>query len=94
MPHYARAFTASGFGAEMEMVARAAASQDRAGAMAALSDRLLDEVLLVGSAARCREALAGFAEAGAGWVLLGPQRVADQGLAEQARAVVRDLAPR
>jgi len=61
--------------------------------MAALSDRLLDEILLVGPVTRCREQLAGFRAAGVNWVLLGPQRVGDQSLADQARVLVRDLAP-
>ena len=73
---------------------RALAAGDRAAAMAALSDRLLDAVLLVGAPARCRERLAALREAGMTWVLLGPQRVGAQSLAEQAEIVVRQLAPR
>jgi alkanesulfonate monooxygenase SsuD/methylene tetrahydromethanopterin reductase-like flavin-dependent oxidoreductase (luciferase family) len=94
MSHYAKAFEASGFGAEMDGVRTALAADTPAAARAALSDRLLDEVLLVGPAVRCRERLAAFAEAGVGWALLGPQRVGDRDLAEQARLVARDLAPR
>jgi hypothetical protein len=62
--------------------------------MSALSDRLLDEVLLVGPAARCREQLDMFRKAGADWVTLGPQRVGDEDLVQQARLVMRELAPR
>jgi alkanesulfonate monooxygenase SsuD/methylene tetrahydromethanopterin reductase-like flavin-dependent oxidoreductase (luciferase family) len=94
MPHYAKTFAASAFATEMETVRKAVASQDRAAAMAALSDWLLDEVLLVGPAARCREHLAGLRDAGIGWALLGPQRVGAQSLTQQARVLVRDLAPR
>src|SRR5262245_54584417 len=82
MPHYAKAFEASGY-ADTNAVHKALAGGDRAGAMAALSDRLLDAVLLVGPPARCRERLAALREAGISWVLLGPQRVGGQSLAEQ-----------
>jgi hypothetical protein len=61
--------------------------------MAALSDRLLDEILLMGPAARCRAQLEAFREAGVQWAMLGPQRVGNQDLAQQARVVVADLAP-
>lgn len=93
-PHYAKTFVASGFATEMESLRKGATSQDRAAAMAALSDRLLDEVLLVGPVARCRERLAGWRDAGIGSVLLGPQRVGEQSLGAQARVLLRDLAPR
>jgi alkanesulfonate monooxygenase SsuD/methylene tetrahydromethanopterin reductase-like flavin-dependent oxidoreductase (luciferase family) len=94
MPHYAKAFEASGFSAEMNGVRKAMSEGAPAAAMSALSDRLLDEVLLVGPPARCRERLAALHEAGVTWVLLGPQRVGDRDLAEQARRVAADLAPR
>lgn len=72
LPHYATTFTASGFAAEMVGVRSALAAGDRPGAMAHRSDRLLDEVLLLGPAARCRERLAALRAAGVGWALLGP----------------------
>jgi len=93
MSHYAKTFAASGFGAEMEDVGKAVAAGNAAAATAALSDRLLDEVLLVGPAARCRQRLAAFREAGVQWASLGPQRVGDQDVATQAERVLRDLAP-
>ena len=65
-----------------------------AAAMSALSDRLLDEVLLVGPAARCREQLDAFQASGATWATLGPQRVGEQDLLHQARLVASELAPR
>ena len=94
MGHYAKAFAASGFAAEMAAVRDALAADHRDGAMAALSDRLLDSVLLVGPPARCRERLAALRDAGVTWALLGPQRVGQRSLAEQAAVVVRELAPR
>lgn len=93
MPHYAKAFTASGFADEMARVHEALAAGTPVRAMAALSDRLLDEVLLVGPPARCREQLAAFARAGVEWATLGPQRVGDDDLAQQARTVLAELAP-
>jgi hypothetical protein len=51
-------------------------------------------VLLVGPAARCREQLDAFREAGVEWATLGPQRVGGQDLATQARVVLNELAPR
>jgi alkanesulfonate monooxygenase SsuD/methylene tetrahydromethanopterin reductase-like flavin-dependent oxidoreductase (luciferase family) len=94
MPHYAKAFEARGYAADTSAVHKALAGGDRAGAMAALSDRLLDAVLLVGPPGRSRERLAELREAGITWVLLGPQRVGGQSLAEQGEILVRQLAPR
>jgi alkanesulfonate monooxygenase SsuD/methylene tetrahydromethanopterin reductase-like flavin-dependent oxidoreductase (luciferase family) len=91
--HYAKVFTASGFGAEMEAVRKASGNQDLAAAMAALSDRLLDSILLAGPASRCRDGLESFREAGVDWALLGPQRVGHQSLAEQAHVLIRALEP-
>ena len=94
MAHYAKAFAASGFAADMEGVRRAVAAGDTTAAMSALSDSLLDEVLLVGPVGRCREQLAEFQEAGVTWATLGPQRVGDQDLGQQARLIATELAPR
>jgi alkanesulfonate monooxygenase SsuD/methylene tetrahydromethanopterin reductase-like flavin-dependent oxidoreductase (luciferase family) len=94
MPHYAKVFAVSGFPDDMATVQKALAGQDRAAAMAALSDGLLDAVLLVGPPGRCREQLARRRETGVESVLLGPQKVAAQSLTEQARVLLRDLAPR
>ena len=94
MPHYAKAFGASGFASEMDGVQKALTAGNPAAAMSALSDTLLDEVLLVGPVGRCREQLAAFREAGVPWATLGPQRVGDQDLLQQARLVASELAPR
>ena len=94
MTHYAKAFEASGFEAEMKGVRDGLAAGNAAAATAALSDRLLDEVVLVGPAARCREQLQAFKEAGVEWVSLGPQRVGAQDLEAQARVVLNELGPR
>jgi len=94
MSHYAKAFAASGFAAEMDDVRKALAAGAPAAATSALSDRLLDAVLLVGPAGRCREQLAAFQEADVQWALLGPQRVGAQDLGSQARLLLSALAPR
>jgi len=94
MPHYAKTFAASGFQDEMHGVRSSLDAGDPAAAMSALSDRLLDEVLLVGPAGRCREQLEAFRAAGVEWATLGPQRVGDQDLVQQARRVAIELAPR
>lgn len=72
-PLYAKMFRRCGFAVEVE--AMAAALARGAAAAAAVSDRMLDEVLLVGPAARCRERLAAFREAGLDYPLLAPQPV-------------------
>ena len=94
MPQYAKAFEASGFAGGMHGVRKGLAASDAAAAMSALSDRLLDEVFLVGQPARCREQLAAFREAGVEWATLGPQRVGERDLLHQARLVASELAPR
>jgi alkanesulfonate monooxygenase SsuD/methylene tetrahydromethanopterin reductase-like flavin-dependent oxidoreductase (luciferase family) len=76
-PFYQRMFRASGFTEE--------AAQAEAGAGgAALSDRLLDAVCLIGSLSRCREQLAAFRLAGADLPILSPPIGVDA-----ARQVIR-----
>ncbi len=94
MPQYAKAFEASGFTAEVEGVRKALQAGTPTAAMSALSDRLLDEVLLVGPAGRCREQLAAFKESGVEWVSLGPQSVGSQNIEAQAKVILNALAPR
>jgi alkanesulfonate monooxygenase SsuD/methylene tetrahydromethanopterin reductase-like flavin-dependent oxidoreductase (luciferase family) len=93
-PHYAKTFAASGYVDEMDQVAKAWAAGDRATAMAALSDTLLDDVLLLGPPSRIREGIARLAEAGVEWITLGPQAVAPESLAQQAERMTATLAPR
>jgi alkanesulfonate monooxygenase SsuD/methylene tetrahydromethanopterin reductase-like flavin-dependent oxidoreductase (luciferase family) len=94
MPHYATTCAASGFAGEMDGVRKALSAGSPSGALSALSDSLLDEVLLVGPAARCREQLDAFRKAGVEWATLGPQRVGDEDLVQQAHLLMRELAPR
>ena len=78
MPHYARMFRRSGFEAEAEAVAKALEREDQAAVAAAVSDRLMDEVCLVGPLSRCREQLAAFREAGVAYPILAPQAVSQE----------------
>jgi alkanesulfonate monooxygenase SsuD/methylene tetrahydromethanopterin reductase-like flavin-dependent oxidoreductase (luciferase family) len=65
LPFFQRLFRASGFPAE-------AAQMEQGGGGAALTDRLLDEVCLLGPIARCREQLATFRAAGVDLPILVP----------------------
>ena len=85
MPHYARMFRRSGFVQEADAVAAALDRGDRAGIAAAISDRLMDEVCLVGPLSRCREQLAAFREAGLTYPILAPQAVQQEQPADAVR---------
>jgi alkanesulfonate monooxygenase SsuD/methylene tetrahydromethanopterin reductase-like flavin-dependent oxidoreductase (luciferase family) len=92
-PHYAKTFAASGYADEMDRVAQAYRVGDVATALAALSDALLDDVVLLGSPSRIREGIDRFARAGVEWITMGPQPVATDSLARQAERVIAALAP-
>jgi alkanesulfonate monooxygenase SsuD/methylene tetrahydromethanopterin reductase-like flavin-dependent oxidoreductase (luciferase family) len=91
---YAKTFAASGYAPEMAQIASAYAAGDVATAMSALSDALLDDVVLLGSPSRIREGIARLADAGVEWITMGPQAVASDSLAQQAQRMVAMLAPR
>jgi alkanesulfonate monooxygenase SsuD/methylene tetrahydromethanopterin reductase-like flavin-dependent oxidoreductase (luciferase family) len=93
-PHYAKTFAASGYADEMERVAKAYQAGDQATAMTALSDVLLDDVVLLGPPSRIREGIDRLARAGVEWITLGPQAVATHSLARQAERMIAVLAPR
>jgi probable F420-dependent oxidoreductase len=62
---YARFFAECGYAEEVEAVNAAWKAGDRAGAVTAISGRLLDGLGAVGSAEECRERIAAFAATGA-----------------------------
>ncbi|HEY3139068.1 MAG TPA: LLM class flavin-dependent oxidoreductase [Blastocatellia bacterium] len=80
-PFFQRLFRASGFAAEADQMERGAGG-------AALSDRLLDAICLLGPVERCKEQLAAFRDAGVDLpILLPPIGV------EGARAVMQAFRP-
>jgi probable F420-dependent oxidoreductase len=64
VPGYNRFVAAQGFEAEAEGVSTAWASGDRKAALDAVSDRLIDAMLISGPAERCKERLESFRDAG------------------------------
>jgi len=76
-PFYQRMFRASGFAQE-------AMKAEQGAGGAALSDRLLDAVCLIGPSSRCRDQLAAYREAGTDLPILSPPIGADG-----AREVIR-----
>ena len=69
-PFYQRMFRASGFAKEATLAEQGAGG-------AALSDRLLDAVCLIGPVSRCRDQLAAYREAGTDLPILSPPIAAD-----------------
>jgi alkanesulfonate monooxygenase SsuD/methylene tetrahydromethanopterin reductase-like flavin-dependent oxidoreductase (luciferase family) len=78
VPLYARMFRHSGFAADMDAVTQALSQGARDRVAACLSDRLLDDVCLLGPPARCQEQLAAFQEAGVTYPQLAPQAVQEE----------------
>jgi alkanesulfonate monooxygenase SsuD/methylene tetrahydromethanopterin reductase-like flavin-dependent oxidoreductase (luciferase family) len=87
IPLYTTMFRRSGFLPEVENITQALDRGDQAGVTAAISDRLMDAVCLVGPRSRCREQLAAFREAGVQYPIVAPQAVQE----EHAAAVQRFL---
>jgi alkanesulfonate monooxygenase SsuD/methylene tetrahydromethanopterin reductase-like flavin-dependent oxidoreductase (luciferase family) len=72
LPFYNRQLAKSGFEAEAKAAIEAAQRGDQKAQAAALSNRLVDAVALVGPASRCIERLAAFREAGAQMPIIVP----------------------
>jgi len=72
LPFYNRQLVKSGFEAEAKAVTDAVQRGDQKAQQAAMSNRLLDAVALVGPASRCIERLAAFRQAGAEMPILVP----------------------
>jgi len=71
-PPYAAEFERQGFGPEVAAVAEAFRRGDRRAAAAGVSDRLLDEMLVVGDGQECAARIRSLAEVGADEVLVQP----------------------
>jgi alkanesulfonate monooxygenase SsuD/methylene tetrahydromethanopterin reductase-like flavin-dependent oxidoreductase (luciferase family) len=87
LPFYNRLLRNSGFVAEAEGVRQAMARGDQQGAAACISDRMLDALLPVGPAERCRETIAAFSAAGIALPIVMPYPIAE----DYSRAVRRAL---
>jgi alkanesulfonate monooxygenase SsuD/methylene tetrahydromethanopterin reductase-like flavin-dependent oxidoreductase (luciferase family) len=87
LPFYNRLFVRQGFVKEAQAIIAAASKGDMAGATAAVSDQMADEIAAMGTAQECRKKLEEFERAGASYVLLYP--VAIEGSYDRgARAVL------
>ncbi len=75
LPFYNRLFYRSGFAQEADALSQALAKDNRAAAVAAISDEMADAMCLIGSAPRCRERLQAFCEAGVQLPILVPNPV-------------------
>jgi alkanesulfonate monooxygenase SsuD/methylene tetrahydromethanopterin reductase-like flavin-dependent oxidoreductase (luciferase family) len=87
LPFYNRLLRYSGFVEEAEGVREAMARGDQRGAAACISDRMLDALLPIGPAERCRETIAAFCEAGVALPIVMPYAIAE----DYSRAVQRTL---
>ena len=75
LPFYNRQMARGGFEAEAQAAMAAAQRGDKKGTEAAMSDRLLDSMALIGPPARCLERLAAFREAGADLPVIRPNEI-------------------
>jgi len=94
LPYYNRLFRNSGFAAEAQAAAEAAARGDTAALAAAASDRLVDAVTIYGPAARCRERLAALAQSGVDIIGIKPGAVGGEDPLFSVKRCLSALAPR
>ncbi|WP_432841516.1 LLM class flavin-dependent oxidoreductase [Dactylosporangium sp. CA-092794] len=71
-PHYRRHFAAQGFASEVADYLAASARGERAGQLAAVSDALVDAMLVCGSAGHCAGRIAEYLDSGAGDLMVSP----------------------
>jgi alkanesulfonate monooxygenase SsuD/methylene tetrahydromethanopterin reductase-like flavin-dependent oxidoreductase (luciferase family) len=93
LPLYAKLLERSGFQTDVQQLREATARGDREAAKAAVSDRLMDEICLIGPAGRCRERLAELRKRGIVYPMVAPQPVGGDVLAA-ARQTIQLLNPR
>jgi alkanesulfonate monooxygenase SsuD/methylene tetrahydromethanopterin reductase-like flavin-dependent oxidoreductase (luciferase family) len=87
LPFYNRQMARAGFEAEATAAMAAAQRGDKNAIEAAMSDRLLDSMALIGPPARCLERLAAFREAGAQWPIIRPNEI-DQDQSATVRSAI------
>jgi alkanesulfonate monooxygenase SsuD/methylene tetrahydromethanopterin reductase-like flavin-dependent oxidoreductase (luciferase family) len=91
LPFYNRLLARSGFEKEGKAAMEAAANRDAAAAAAAVSERMLDAVALIGPPSRCLERLAEYKSAGAELPILVPNPVGED-YASCVRKILRTFA--
>ena len=75
LPFYNRLFVRHGFDKEAERIMVAAMKGDRAGAAAAVSERMAEECAVMGSPQECVKQVEAFERAGASYVVLYPMPI-------------------
>jgi hypothetical protein len=91
VPAYNRFIAAQGFEDEARQVAEAWANNEREKARDAVSDRLIDALVIMGPAAACKERLESFREAGLVTPILAPFSLT--GEPERVKQALEVLAP-
>lgn len=71
-PHYRHHFAAQGFDSEVADYLSASGRDDRDGQLAAVSDAVVDAMLICGSAAHCAERIEEYVDAGAADLMISP----------------------
>src|SRR5271170_3335798 len=94
LPYYNRLLSNSGFEAEAQAGAEAWARGDTAALTAAVSDRVLDAVVLYGPAGHCRERLAAMGESGVDMISIMPGPVGGEDPLFSLKRCIKALAPR
>jgi alkanesulfonate monooxygenase SsuD/methylene tetrahydromethanopterin reductase-like flavin-dependent oxidoreductase (luciferase family) len=93
LPFYNRLLRNSGFVDEAEGVSQTTARGDHQEAAACISDRMLDALLPIGPAERCREHIAAFCEAGVARPIVMPYPIGED-YSSAVRRTLNALAPR
>jgi alkanesulfonate monooxygenase SsuD/methylene tetrahydromethanopterin reductase-like flavin-dependent oxidoreductase (luciferase family) len=91
LPFYNRQMARAGFQAEAQAAMAAAQRGDKKALEAAMSDKLLDSMALIGPPARCLERLAQFREAGAELPIIRPNEI-DQDPQTTIRSLIKVFA--
>ena len=84
LPYYNKLFQESGFDAEAKEMAKSAGQ--------GASDRMAQELAVIGPPAQCREQLAAFCEAGIDMPILNPVPVGDQTYAQAVQKAIETFA--
>jgi alkanesulfonate monooxygenase SsuD/methylene tetrahydromethanopterin reductase-like flavin-dependent oxidoreductase (luciferase family) len=91
MPFYNRLFARHGFQKEAEQIMAAALKGDQAGAAAAVSEPMVEETTIIGTAQECLKQVEAFEKAGASYVILYPMPI-DGDLDRGVRATLEAFA--